>query len=265
MILQQSIRYLIATLLRTLPLSALATDFRAIATGDWSNPNIWSPIGAPTLKDTVLGLGTNNVTVTSAHEIGDSTANDALTFDGEGRLKLASGATLTAYGHFHALAYRSELVIHDDAQLLFSSAFGQLFHFQQSSSEQLVTFNGQSGARGKISLSPTAEGHYFFLTEGFRDSRVNGSYGIIEDAFDPVSELGWEMYMNNTPGVSIIEADHIEFLRCGGIRVIGLGAGEFTQVRLDALTFRDQAKSNITQQRFYSSERRRPTDQTYRR
>ena len=208
---QESIRSLILAIFLCASASAGATDFRAIASGDWSDPTIWSPNGVPGFMGTVLGLGTNNVTISDAQEIGDGTANDAFTLDNEGRLTLDSGASLTVHGHFRAAGFRAEIALNDDAELLFNPGPGQVFHFNQASSEQQVIFNGQPGARAKIGLAPTAEGHYYFLTVGFRDSRLHGSYGIVEDAFDPVSEIGWEMFMNNTPGVSVFEADHIEF------------------------------------------------------
>ena len=56
-----------------------AVDFRAVASGSWDDPGVWSPNGVPGLGDTVLGLGSNDVVVTGTETIGDGTLNDAIT------------------------------------------------------------------------------------------------------------------------------------------------------------------------------------------
>jgi len=222
---------------------ALAVERRAVASGQWSNPAIWSPAGVPEQGDRVLGLGSNDVRIESDEEIGDGSETIALTVDGTGRLIIGEGASLIVRGHLAQSARFAEVVIEADARLLFAPQINQILEFQQNNSAQRLTFSGSANARGRVGLTEDAMGHYFFSSPGFRDSGFSGSFGIVEDAFDPVSENGWGVFLNNEPDVSGITADHIEFLRCGQIRVLGLGAGEHTLIDLNALTFREQAKS----------------------
>ena len=221
---------------------ALADSFRAVASGNWNDPNIWSPSAVPGANDIVLGLGSHDVRVSSNAQIGLGLESDAITLDGGGRLIIGAGSSLTIDGHLLHSAHRGELVIEAGAALLFSPRSGQVFRFKQRNTGQKVTFAGQRDRRARIGLAAGAAGHYFFDTVGFRDSRFNGAYGIVEDAFDPVTEAGWFMAMNNEVGQSEFVAHHVEFLRCGEIAIFGLGAGANTRVELDSLTFRDQAK-----------------------
>jgi len=220
-----------------------AANVRAVASGNWHDPSVWSGGRVPGANDVVLGLGSNDIRVNSNAQIGLGLETDAIAIDGTGRLIIADSSTLTVNGHLLHSGHRGELIVEGNAALRFNPRAGQVFHFKQRSSGQKVTFAGQPGRRGRIGLAPGAAGHYYFNTVGFRDSRINGSYGIIEDAFDPVSETGWFMAMNNDAGQSEFIAHHIEFLRCGQISIMGLGAGANTRVGLDSLTFRQQAKS----------------------
>ncbi|MEK7263388.1 MAG: hypothetical protein AAB071_02625, partial [Bacteroidota bacterium] len=55
-------------------LSLLATDKRAVASGEWGDPNIWSPTGVPTSSDSVIihqtaGFDYVSVTISSANAV----------------------------------------------------------------------------------------------------------------------------------------------------------------------------------------------------
>ena len=248
--------YIKSSLLLLLYLAALATSsgaladsFRAVASGNWHDPSVWSPRAVPGANDTVLGLGSHDIRVSSNAQIGLGLESDAIVVDGSGRLIIGSGSSLTINGHLLHSAYRGELVIEAGGALLFNPRAGQVFQFKQRSSGQKVTFAGQAGWRARIGRASGAAGYYYFDTVGYRDSRFNGAYGIVEDAFNPVTEAGWFMAMNNDPGQSEFIAHHIEFLRCGEISIFGLGTGANTRVELDSLTFRQQAKSRSSYSR----------------
>ena len=226
-----------------------ATSYRAVASGSWHDPSVWSPSAVPGANDVVLGLGSHDIRVSSNAQIGFGLETDAITIDGKGRLIIGSGSSLTVNGHLLHSAYQGEMLIEAGGALLFSPRAGQVFQFKQRNTGQRVTFEGQAGWRARIGLAPGAAGHYYFSSVGHRDSRFNGSYGIVEDAFDPVSEAGWFMAMNNVTGQSEFIAHHIEFLRCGEITIFGLGAGANTRVGLDSLTFRQQARSQSSYNR----------------
>ena len=221
---------------------AAATDVRAAKSGLWGAPDTWLPSGVPGAGDRIIGLGAHEVRIEDAAEIGAGSAEVALAIDGAGRLILGEGAKLRVNGHVNLMAQAAELVIEADAQLLFNPPAGQVYELQLNQSGQKITFAGRRNARGLIGLAPLAQGHYHVATVGFKDSVVNGAYGIVADAFNPANGKAWGMYLDNEPGLSGVVADHIEFLRCGHVQILGLLAGEHTVVDLNALTFRNQRK-----------------------
>ena len=222
---------------------AVAIDYTAVADGDWDNASTWSPAGVPGAGDRVVSMGANNVSVRGAEQIGDGTETVAINVDDIGALIIEPGASLTVAGHLNHSGWRGEIIIRAGAALLFDAAAGQQLEFQANNANQKLTFDGAPSNRGRLGLAAGAAGGWHIEAAGFRDSRINGSYGIISDSFNPLNDRGWFMSMANEPGDSEFVADHIEFLRCGEISIFGFDAGEFTRVELDALTFRAQAKS----------------------
>ena len=244
MLLNRLIRCFSALTLSTVALhGALAIDYRAVQNGAWHNSTTWQPEGVPGAGDRVLGLANFAISIAEDAQIGSGGTTTALTVDGGGRLHVEDGATLMLHGHLAQTGYRSQVSIGAGAAIRFNPATGDILEWRQGSSEQRIVLAGESGNRARIGLAAGAPGHYAFTNPGFRDSLLSGRYGVVEDAFDPRTEKGWEQYLNNSPGQSRLVLDHIEFLRCGQISVLGLGAGEHTEVDLNAITFRDQAKA----------------------
>ena len=225
--------------------TALAIDYRAVASGDWSDPAIWSPVGVPGNGDRVLGTGGHTLVVSGAESIGTGAETAVLTLEDNAELILDSGASLTLHGHLDQRGWRSRVLLYPAAEVRFAPAAGQQFEWQQNNAGQRIEFDGDPGARAVIGLAAGAAGGWHVASVGFRDSLLAGRYGRIEDAIEPASARGWRMYLGNDPDTSVLAADHIEFLRCGEIGVFGLNAGDETRVQLNALTFRDQAEGDL--------------------
>ena len=218
--------------------ASYASTFSAVQSGDWEDPDTWNHPVAPTAGDQVLTLAGHEVTITADATIG-SGIGAALSNGNNSELILAEGVTLTVNGDFVQNGYASDVVLHANSAILFNPAIDELFQYRRTTEHQHITFAGKANERARIGLTATAEGGYFISTSFSRDQLLRGSFGRIEDSFDPVSGRGMQISLNNTPGVSSLVAQKIEFIRCGSIRVIGNGAGENTEVDIDAWTFRD--------------------------
>lgn len=219
--------------------SSQAAIFSAVGPGNWSDPAIWNQTVAPGVGDVVATLAGHQVTIDTNTTIGTGTGF-ALSIGNGSRLILAEDVTLTVNGDLVQDGYASEVFLNANSEILFNPAAGQLFQFRRTSQHMHTTFDGRPNERARIGLTDTAAGGYFISTNGSRDQLLSGSYGRIEDSFDPATDLGLRITLNNTPGVSSLVARRFEFVRCGSIQVFGFDAGENTEVDIDAWTFRDQ-------------------------
>lgn len=213
--------------------------FSAIATGNWEDATTWNQDRAPTAGDDIATLAGNTVTINADAAIGAG-GGDVFGIGNDSQLILAEGVSLTVNGNFVQDGYNSNVVLNANSAILFNPAAGQLFTYRRDLQRMTIRFNGRPNERARIGLAPTALGGYYIDSNGSRDQLLRGSYGRIEDSYNPDTDVGMQMTLNNTPGVSSLVADHVEFIRCGSIRVQGFGAGANTEVDIDAWTFREQ-------------------------
>ena len=221
--------------------AASATPYEAVADGNWHDPDIWQPRGVPGAGDLVLSLGGHSITVNDDVTLGADAGSVALTISRDAKLVIPEGVVFTLAGHFDQRGYRSMVQIGAGAAILFQPQPDQVLEWRLRAPDQRVLFAGEPGNRARVGLTDESEGHYFFRAAGHRDAVFGGSYGLVTDAFDPRTGAGWRMFLGNIPERSGVVADHIEFLRCGQVSILGLDAGEHTEVDLSALTFREQA------------------------
>jgi len=221
-----------------------AVEYRASASGDWSNAKTWRPRGVPGVGDKVVSLGRHTVTVDGSEpvHIGDGTATAALVLDGSGALLIEENAQLVISGHLLLSSEGARVQVGPSARLLFAPKQQQWLQLQMYGARQRLEFAGKSAARGEIGLvadsAATTGGGWFVASNGHRDSVLAGRYGRISDALDPESGKAWTMYLANTPNVSRLVASSIEFVNSGQVGVLGLDAGEFTEVDMQRWSFK---------------------------
>lgn len=218
----------------------LAVEYRASASGPWSNARTWRPRGVPGAGDTVIGVGRHTVTIDPADKvsIGDGAERPAIVLDGEGVLELAEGATLRLAGHLLLSGEGARVRIGSAARLLFAPTNQQVLQLQLFGARQRLEFAGRAGARGEIGLAAQSAGGWFVASQGHRDSLLGGRYGRICDALDPDSGKAWSMYLANDAQYSRLVARNIDFVNSGQIGVYGLDAGEFTEVDMRGWSFK---------------------------
>ena len=216
-----------------------ALTFSAITSGSWDDASTWNRSRPPAAGDYIATLGGHTVTITKNAAIGKGTGF-ALSIGNNSTLILAENTTLTINGDFIQDGYASEVFLNASSALLFNPAADKLFQYRRTSQHQTLTFDGRPNERARVALASGAAGGYFFSSNGARDQLLTGSYGQIEDSFDPTTDFGLRIFLNNTAGVSSIVANRIEFIRCGSVQILGFGAGANTEVDINGWTFRDQ-------------------------
>ena len=225
------------------PLSA--KEYSAKRSGEWSNPSTWRPRGVPGAGDRVIGIGRYQVTLASEVVLGEmqgsgaANSNAGIVLDGAGQLVLKAGARLTLGGHLQMTGEGASIRLESASQLLFAPSPDMPLQLQMHGANQRFEFAGESGQRAEVGLAPGSEGHWFFASEGHRDSVVAGAYGRISDALDPTSGKAWTMYLANNRQTSVLVARNIEFVNSGQVGVFGLDAGENTKVDISGWTFRE--------------------------
>jgi len=177
-------------LLALLPFSgsALALDYRAAKSGDWSNARSWKPRGIPGAGDRITSLGRHTITVRAAAEIGRGGGGGAaVTLDQAGVLQLAEGARLRVHENLVLTGEGAQLRLNKGAKLMFAPLPDQSLQLQLFGPKQRIHFAGKSGERAEIVRDPQTQGHWFVASQGHRDSLISGAYGRICDALDPES------------------------------------------------------------------------------
>ena len=229
-------------ILASLLLTSMATKaltFSAVASGSWDDASTWNQSRFPAAGDDIATLAGHTVTITKDAAIGTGAAF-ALSVGNNSTLILSENITLTVNGDFVQDGYASEVFLNASSAILFNPAANELFEYRRTSQHQTLTFDGRPNERARVGLTPGAAGGYFFSSNGARDQLLAGSYGQIEDSFDPATDFGLRIFLNNTAGVSSIVANRIEFIRCGSIQILGFGAGANTEVDINGWTFRSQ-------------------------